>query len=349
MADWSSSNGKTFVDDLLTAANNEPSALLMWDIYNEPWVASAPPAADVRTAIEAILSQIKADSASWVTIVGAAGWSAALAQAVAIAGNTNLDCLSIHPYGLSRALIDNLVRDAQALAPGKPIIATELGGPGEASPYEEVIAFCEELPAVESRGIGWILYQAMIGWSDPASQYPHILATGIFYGSGAIREAAPLYKVREQALVHGVAATDLYTRAQIAALVLDPAADEHVVQWPVGLGLGGWSWMLDLLTRPDYRDGFLGDTERDALARCFYLMSSDTGKLAAAIHNPWKHLSRTDIEDRSDEYAANWGTGATYENALLEQWRHDLAPFVHVMNPTPGTPWHREKILQWAK
>jgi len=94
-----------------------------------------------------------------------------------------VDVLSYHPYGFSKnfQIFTSQVKEIAAQAGGKPILATEIGLPGECQPYETGIKMCEEAD------IGFYLALVMVGRVPP-----YMFSLGYFYKDETIRRCGPV-------------------------------------------------------------------------------------------------------------------------------------------------------------
>jgi len=229
-----------YIRDVVVASWNRP-AVFMWDIMNEPrWTKQD------QTVDQDVLQFIKQSLELVANIdinqrprtVGAAGWLAneVGTEAVSpfdidqddIAQHARLDVLSVHPYGHTRIVLETMIHEAilaQGAQTPRPMIASEVGGSGNCSPYREAIDYMVNVPRADMppllgtstlrKGMGFMAYQGMVGFGA----HIHALATGIIYPEGTVRDVADAEAFKTLALAQGVPATQL--AAQFYPVVQD--------------------------------------------------------------------------------------------------------------------------------
>lgn len=329
LANYAASDAKQFVDDILGIVDINPDALFMLDLYNEPWIGGAPAAADMQAFLEHTSSQVKAWNANYTTLVGAAGWSTAN-EPVAIAQNANVDVLSIHPYSLSPYFTEALLQDTYDIAP-KPVIATECGSPGWGFLYRDAIKHSATVEGVEPNGIGWCLYQAMVGWAHVDSLFPHIFISGMFHHDGQVRSAKDVLAIRQAALDDGIPSGDLYSEAEINALQISSGDPAYVPQVPVEHIYGGIDWAFNLWTLGGIRIESMNAAERDAIAEsCYRVCMYDILAGSIAMNSRWRGWDNSNLLPLIDSYETNpaWGNMTEAEQrSLLVDWRRAIRPY----------------------
>lgn len=347
IADYAASDAKEFIDDILAVVDLYPATIIMFDIYNEPWAAVAPTAADVQSLIASAAAQIKTHDSDYVTMVGAASWTSA-APSVAIAEDANIDVLSIHPYCVSPYPIETLLAKTLSIA-AKPVIASECGSPGWGALYSDAISGMKPVSKVAAGGIGWCVYQAMVGWADVASTYPHVAVSGMMHHDGQVREVREIKAVRQAAANDGVPVDALYTNPEIDALQISGSSGDFYPQFPCAIGYGGWQWMIDICNAENRRIDDMVAAERDAIARTFYTFTSYDilGASADAFEGyyKWPGKSTTWATAILARYTTDpeWSTMTqAQEIALINDWRRELRAFL----PTQITPELRQRFVR---
>lgn len=347
---WDDSDLAKYVKDLLEAEDSV-GAVLLWDLYNEPYAQNE---YFMTTVLHYTLAQIKAHNADYRTTIGGTGWIVHNESHESIIRDDNLDVIGIHPYGDGH-MITTLLKDAlQISGTDKPVIASEMGGPGGGSPYNEAIDWCRSIEDVKDDGVGLVLYQAMIGWSDILSGYIHHTGSGIFYHDGEIRDSAGPLRMRERALEDGVTATSLYTTGELAALVKLNTDYYYVAQEPFPEGTGGYQQVIDWLyyTDQSFVGGPLTASQREQLAMwLWYFTSFEVVGLAASPNDPFAGLSREAIHQNytfsgitaplyyhfnpTNPAGTRWGIhAATAQEEILEAWRNAIRPFLEEVSRT---------------
>ena len=181
-------SGDEYVRAVVAAGSDNPS-LLAWDIMNEP---SGP---KVNEWLKHYCHLVKAaDPKHPVTI----GWAHASSNAISADW---VDVMSYHPYGIfdkNRQTWTETVREIAKKHGGKPILASEAGGPGFGQRYEECLAFFEQ------ERVGFHLFEGMIG----TNRFRNI--TGFFYPDGTVREIDPVKAFQALAQRQGVDASSEY-------------------------------------------------------------------------------------------------------------------------------------------
>jgi hypothetical protein len=166
----------TFGDDYLgglttvaaEAAANEYDSLLMWDVMNEP---DGEGVDGFVTRYAVLLRQL--DPSKPITI-GAAHPSFFNSN-----HTDEVDVISYHPYGIFAENVAHYTAIAREIAQGKPLVASEIGYPGAAQPYDEA------LDHITDENVGFCLFQGVIG--DNVN-HPFRSETGFFYVDGEIRD-----------------------------------------------------------------------------------------------------------------------------------------------------------------
>jgi hypothetical protein len=166
-----------WLNDILGMARGH-SEILAWDVANEPdWIGYSDnprPAAEIarRMAMGKALSDfVHAFDKSYLTTVGC--WNVACIEPTA----PYVDILTYHDYSPTRELIAANAARANAFAAriGKPVLQTEVGAPGRASPYDMA------LREYKKAGMGFYIWELMVArnWGD---------IQGIFYADGTVRD-----------------------------------------------------------------------------------------------------------------------------------------------------------------
>jgi hypothetical protein len=166
-----------WLNDVLGMAKGHPE-ILAWDVANEPdWTGYSDnprPAAEIarRMAMGKALSDfVHGFDKSYRTAVGC--WNVACIEVV----EPYTDILTYHDYSPTRELIAANAMRARAFSQkvGKPVLQTEVGAPGRASPYDMALREYHRI------GMGFYIWELMIGrsWGD---------IQGIFYADGTVRD-----------------------------------------------------------------------------------------------------------------------------------------------------------------
>ncbi|MBD3268435.1 cellulase family glycosylhydrolase, partial [bacterium] len=213
--DWKSSAAKTFIDVMTTGELQYPGTILMWDLFNEPWYGDWADSTVVKTfllyAARYLKEQKFLDYFTVPNLVSANGWKGETDQ-IETANSDYVDVLSVHPYALTKHYLATQLKTLRNdVCADKPVVITETGAPGYGYNYVEALDY------VAKYRLGYVLYQAMIGWADATSQFLHLYESGIFYYNGKVRETEVVKRVRSDARADGVAVGDLYSEAEIDA------------------------------------------------------------------------------------------------------------------------------------
>jgi len=174
---------------LQDAADAQPvgsNPQVVYDIWNEPGpdapVTGVPGSYRVPyDEIVAIIDMIKAIRNDRTTV----GFARVEGNATLLSfmiNPANLDVVSHHPYGLFEAVIQQELADAQAIANGRPVVATEAVYHGACQDAAHVLTWFERA------GEGFFVWEAF------ASETPFLYVGGLFY---ADPPAAGEVKVRD--------------------------------------------------------------------------------------------------------------------------------------------------------
>jgi hypothetical protein len=166
-----------WLNDILGMAKGHPE-ILAWDVANEPdWIGYSDnprPAAEIarRMAMGKALSDfVHAFDKSYLTAIGC--WNVACIEVAA----PYTDILTYHDYSPTREQIAANAMRAKAFSQkvGKPVLQTEVGAPGRASPYDMALREYRRI------GMGFYIWELMVGrnWGD---------IQGIFYADGTVRD-----------------------------------------------------------------------------------------------------------------------------------------------------------------
>jgi len=225
-----------YVRDIADASSRHPRVVFCWDIWNEPPVSSSPLGRAHRDMIlwtAVVLSIV--DPGRHIT-VGMAGWTAS-AEATSLAQSPLITVLSGHPHAhFMEAYVHHVNLAAQRVSePGplllkKPFLANEVGGSGVGADYGDVIDYCknvslppnefeDEFGQPKTKGIGFLLFQGMIGVRDDSRgfQSRHLFSqyTGMHYIDGEVRDRNACLAFRAAAIRQGVSPANLWTPEQI--------------------------------------------------------------------------------------------------------------------------------------
>ncbi|NLE44447.1 MAG: hypothetical protein GX620_06970 [Chloroflexi bacterium] len=174
--------GERYCHDVVQALGPEPG-LAMWDVMNEPLMTSyiAGDMAESQRAerVDRIWSFVRHFSKVFGDLDREHHTTCGVARArnLACIGDA-VDVLSFHDYRQTRAAIHAHIDEALGYAHtfGKPVFMSEMGCIARANPYDMTLQICQD------RGIGWYLWELMIGssrWRD---------IHGIVYPDGSVRD-----------------------------------------------------------------------------------------------------------------------------------------------------------------
>jgi len=288
--------GERYCKDLVETLGSE-AGLAMWDVMNEPlvttwvqgpamvvwregkspeWIAEHLPERDMR--IETIWTFARhfcevmkgLDAEHPVTVgVSRASHLAEIGEAV--------DVLSFHDYRHTRAAIHAHIDEALGFSEqyGKPVFISEMGCLARANPYDMTLEVCQE------RGIGWYMWELMIG----ASRWRDI--HGIVYPDGTVRDPSI------------VAAVQGFFRKRDGEIVAPNVDKEGAASFAIKRS---YEWLES--TSADYAEGL------EILEAMANLM--ETGELVPMVDLPTVsvlRLERSPEEDRAEvtRLMVRWG------------------------------------------
>jgi hypothetical protein len=197
-------NGDAYVRDVVAVGRESP-ALFMWDLMNEPATHEEP---WLRHYCDFVRAH-DPNPQHPITIGYAALTPFRNARTPALDQPT-LDVLSYHPYGMFRQNVQawtalaRLMRRPPFTDREKPILVTEIGFPGNASRYDDSIAFCREM------GVGAMLFQAMLG----KDRFIFGDSQGIVYDDGQVRYEEDARALRAWGRAQGRLYTELTDTVQ---------------------------------------------------------------------------------------------------------------------------------------
>ena len=341
-AAYDSSDAHDFVADIKTTKLNSTytEVLLLIDIFNEPWSgATSSTVQDNRQKlISFAAAQLKSGGSGIKTLVGAAGWTSDSFSTLTMSDN-NVDVLSIHPYSVTNRITAASLADVRGYT-SKPVIVTETGSNGNGSIYKDSIE------AAQDSNLGWMIFQAMIGWNDEDSEFIFGQATGLVYADGQIHnysDALPIWKAADNASASGLV-------ADTAALKALEISSSHALYWeryPVNSAQWGGLGYLKMYCRHPYLVNLLDSTAWTSLVGTMETFCTyDAGVGSALTNDPWPQLDVADLFAARAEYYVSPSYN-TLKNWLKVIERYVLMSKYQCVNKTfyGGRVWNLGEVI----
>ena len=231
--------------------HRDPNVLLAWDVGNEP--VHIPEASYFVTETMALLKSLRSTD----KVLYSGNFNDRFPYTLLWGRDVNCDIIGIHVYGMnSPDILEAFVWDAThdgATLLGKPVIATEIGAPGAAVSYQDMLIDTANVPRPDLgpgvTGVGFCPWQFMIGFRDTSvtppidDHYPLKEGNGIFYahpdasGNAQVRDLGVVQAFVNTAIAQGIPANTLWfgTPALSNIVAMSPSNPQFVKQLDLGL------------------------------------------------------------------------------------------------------------------
>ncbi len=337
---WTHPDFVDYVTDMVNVGAAS-EATVMWDVMNEPKIITGDPNNQLALCIETMNLVEQLDPSTPIT----AGFTSVIdtdagSELVRAAA---FDVISIHTYGSFYENVHNYVQYAAAITDGfgtelnKPVILTEIGQPGWGQSYKDTVGYARDIvwgppsAPTQHNGIGFYLFQSMIGWGGGNS--PHKEKHGIFFEDFEVRDIDAALAVQQTALQQGVDPSTL----QSSYVQKDPSHPLFYEQLPLPDG-HDFVDTVQMLTLPSWFYATLPDEQGEDFADMMEIIGYDAAVLGEGP-NPQVDISFDDfllLLLCEEVYRTGELPGLTLtleeRNAVLDAWRYTLVPYVSDLN-----------------